>query len=388
MIAVIADDFTGAAEIGGIGLKYGLKVRIETEVKSVSDVDLLIVATDTRSLKAEEASNEIKKITKKLVPLRPQFIYKKLDSVLRGNIADELVAQMISSNKSRSIIVAGNPFLGRRIRDGIYTIDSVPLNKTHFENDPDFPVKSSSAVDIIGRKAHKVFSLSVDDRLPEKGLIIGNVTDSDEMNKWALKIDETTIAAGGSGFFDVILSKQFVAKAEKQIGTVYTGDKTLLISGSTFPKSKEVFKWLNDFGIVTKNMPVEIYNNQDFNQKYFKSWVNEVVESLKNGEKVIISIEHNKSSEGGIAIRVKKIVARLVKEVMLRVELDDLFIEGGATTSEILGALKIAKLYPCRELAFGIIQMKVDEYPKLCITTKPGSYSWPKNISFNNVQVK
>ena len=34
MIVVIADDFTGAAEIGGIGLKYGLKVVIETNLEN------------------------------------------------------------------------------------------------------------------------------------------------------------------------------------------------------------------------------------------------------------------------------------------------------------------------------------------------------------------
>ena len=64
MIAVIADDFTGAAEIGGIGLKYGLNVIIETKVQEVSEADLLVIATDTRSLSADQASLEIEKITK------------------------------------------------------------------------------------------------------------------------------------------------------------------------------------------------------------------------------------------------------------------------------------------------------------------------------------
>ena len=72
---------------------------------------------------------------------------------------------------------------------------------------------------------------------------------------------------------------------------------------------------------------------------------------------------------------------------MQRVQLDSLFIEGGATTSEILNSLNIEKLYPFKELDLGIIQMKVDEYPNLCITTKPGSYSWPKNINFENAEV-
>ena len=41
MIAVIADDFTGAAEIGGIGLRYGLDVIIQTKNVSQTACDLI-----------------------------------------------------------------------------------------------------------------------------------------------------------------------------------------------------------------------------------------------------------------------------------------------------------------------------------------------------------
>ena len=94
MIAVIADDFTGAAEIGGIGLRYGLNVVIETEDIQSHNADLLIIATDTRSLSAKEASEHIFQITKELQKLKPQFIFKKIDSALRGNIAEELLAEI------------------------------------------------------------------------------------------------------------------------------------------------------------------------------------------------------------------------------------------------------------------------------------------------------
>jgi len=55
MIAVIADDFTGAAELGGLGLRYGMSVEIETEVTNDCKVDLLIIATDTRSVSKKQA---------------------------------------------------------------------------------------------------------------------------------------------------------------------------------------------------------------------------------------------------------------------------------------------------------------------------------------------
>ena len=56
MIAVIADDFTGAAEIGGVGLRYGLRVVIETSVQQQAEADLHIIATNSRSLNPDEAS--------------------------------------------------------------------------------------------------------------------------------------------------------------------------------------------------------------------------------------------------------------------------------------------------------------------------------------------
>ncbi|WP_346860696.1 four-carbon acid sugar kinase family protein [uncultured Draconibacterium sp.] len=384
MIAVIADDFTGAAEIGGIGLKYGLEVRIETEVIDASDVDLLIIATDTRSLTANDAAQEVAKITQKLIQLKPQYIYKKLDSVLRGNIAEELLAQMSACGRKRAIVVAGNPFLGRIIENGNYTIDSIPLNKTQFVNDPDFPVKSSSVIEIIGRNTYDVISKSVTQDLPQSGLIIGNVTNSTELKQWSEYIDNTTVAAGGSGFFDILLSREFSIQLNASVEPVLTGEKTLLVSGSAFPKTREVLDWMENCGIATKNMPEEVYSQQDFAPEYFENWVEDVLHALNNNQKVIISVDHENTSGENRALRVKKLVAQLVKEVMLNVELDDLFIEGGATTSQILGELNIEKLYPVKELDFGIIQMRVDEYPNLCITTKPGSYSWPKNISFKN----
>ena len=51
MIAVIADDLTGAAELGGIGLRHGLKTEVRTiaGTKLPPATDLLVIAADSRS---------------------------------------------------------------------------------------------------------------------------------------------------------------------------------------------------------------------------------------------------------------------------------------------------------------------------------------------------
>lgn len=387
MIAVIADDFTGAAEIGGIGLKYGLKVTIETAVKEAGDADLLIIAADTRSLSAKQAVSKIEKITNKLLKLNPEYIFKKLDSVLRGNIAEELNAQMNASNKKRSVIIAANPMMGRIIENGQYTVKSVPLSETSFANDPEFPIQSSSVLEIIQNDQCELVSIDVDDELPETGLIIGNVTSQQELKKWAKRIDTNTIAAGGSGFFDVLLGLNFtkISQSESQ---VTLRDNTLFVFGSTFPKSLEIVERLSGENIVKINMPEEIYFQKNFKPELIDIWADDIVTNLSQKQKVIVSVEYNYSSEAGISSRIKKTIAELVEKVNAKSELTDLFIEGGATTSEILKALNISKLYPFKELDFGIIQMSVEGYPNLCITTKPGSYLWPNSIVFENIDLE
>lgn len=387
MIAVIADDFTGAAEIGGIGLKYGFNVIIETKVKVVGDADLLIIDADTRSLSVDQAVAKTKKIVKKLLKLHPEYIFKKLDSVLRGNIADELIAQMEVSNKTRSIIIAANPLMGRIIENGQYTVKSVPLSETFFANDPEFPILSSSVLEIIQNGRCQVDSKNVDDELPETGLIVGNVTNQEDLMKWAERIDNKTIAAGGSGFFDVLLGLKF-QKLKSNKAQAHLSDKTLFVFGSTFPKGTKIVKRLNVEGIIKMNMPEEIYSQKDADPKLIDNWGNEIVSHLNRKQKVIISVEYNHSDEIGLSSRIKETIGQLVHKVNAQTELTDLFIEGGATTSEILKSLNISKLYPFKELDFGIIQMNAEGYPNMCITTKPGSYSWPENIVFENVSIE
>ena len=60
---VIADDITGAAEIAGIAVHYGLQVELLTDVGgSAPKADVLVVATDTRSLSEADAVAETRRV--------------------------------------------------------------------------------------------------------------------------------------------------------------------------------------------------------------------------------------------------------------------------------------------------------------------------------------
>lgn len=105
MIAVIADDLTGAAEIGGIGMQYGLTVEINTVADLKSKADLLIIATDTRSMPKKQALLKTAELTVALYNIKPQLIFKKVDSVLRGHVIAELNIHLLQFGLKRALLV-------------------------------------------------------------------------------------------------------------------------------------------------------------------------------------------------------------------------------------------------------------------------------------------
>jgi uncharacterized protein YgbK (DUF1537 family) len=379
MIAVIADDFTGAAEIGGIGLRHGLKVIIETEVNNPKDFDLLVIATDTRSMTEDAAARFTLELTKKLMELKPLYIYKKIDSVLRGNIACEISAQMEAMKKQKALIVAANPVFKRIIRNGQYTIDGIPLHQTSFAADPEFPVSTSSVKDIIGNKKYAVMSgLTPTDPQPQKGLIAGDVRNFGDLEAWAAQIDENTIPAGSSGFFDALLARERNGQYANSSKNCTLGEKILYVLGSTFPKDSDFLSTIAQNGFYLSNMPENICSNKNSAPASIDLWVNDIVESIQKHKKVLASVPSIISNDPGISSRIKEAFGIVVQKVIQKTAIDELIIEGGGTTSVILTHLRVKKLIPIKEIDTGIIRMKMDGLPGICLTTKPGSYLWTK----------
>lgn len=380
-IVVIADDFTGAAEIGGIGLRHGLRVAIETEAVDNNNIDLLVIATDTRTMSAQQAAQHIAELVKKIMTFEPYLVYKKIDSVLRGNVSEELESQLNTMGLKRSIIIAANPVFKRIIKDGKYYIDDVPLEETCFSTDSQYPIQSNDVLRILTPSIeYPIVSKKTNDFLPEKGLIMGDVESLDDLRKWTLKSNSDTLFAGASGFFNSLLITLQLSKQKGLSHIPAFGKKALFILGSSYPKEKDIIDKMVKNGHHHSNMPKEIYENKQFDPVIFNNWVHDVVNELKNNNKVIVSSIHSHSQDPDIFLRIKQTVGKLVTEVFEHITPDEILIEGGSTTSEILDKLNIKKLIPIQELDMGVIRMKVSNSQNLCLTTKPGSYSWPETV--------
>jgi uncharacterized protein YgbK (DUF1537 family) len=381
MIAVIADDFTGAAELGGIGLRHRLAVEISTVVNVSTKAGLLVIATDTRSMQREAAVAEMEKITRQLSLLQPEWIYKKVDSVLRGYVIPEIKAQLKALGGKRALLIPANPALGRTIIDGHYFLNGQPVHQSAFSIDPEFPVTSSGLQDMLHTRQEPVPVRRVSDPLPDSGIIVGEVKDVADLSAWAGLIDKTTFLAGASGFFSALLSARTYTDPSILVRHRPPGSPALFVSGSTFDKSREAIWEKKSQGGPVSYMPAALETSQQEEGTSYDKWCEEVIAFLRQQGKAIVAIRGE--GDGARSARWLKIhTAQLVRRVLQQVSIEELAIEGGATAYAILEQAGFRTFFPEQELAPGVIRMKVKEAPLLYLTVKPGSYNWPGSLQY------
>jgi uncharacterized protein YgbK (DUF1537 family) len=271
--------------------------------------------------------------------------------------------------------------LNRIINNGIYYIDGKPLIESKFVNDLVFKAKSSKVLDIIGRTDDlSITSVSHNVKLPEKGLLIGNTLNMNDLKEWAKKIDAETLPSGGAGFFDAILEKRSNIK-QNYDDTSFDDNKNLLyVCGSNFPISKQAVLDARAKGHVVVSMPDSIYNNRLYNQELIDQWSDEIIQKYKSNKKIIISVLQQPGINTIRGWQIKNILGLLVKSILNTIAIDELFIEGGSTAYIITQKLEINAFFPIQSIAPGVARMRVENKKGLCLTVKPGSYVWPKSI--------
>lgn len=391
MIAVIADDLTGAAELGGIGLRYNLRVEIDTEVNLLSDADLLVIATDTRSKSKQQAEADITKITQELLQLKPDLIFKKIDSVLRGHVVPEINAQLSILDLNRALVVPANPTLGRTIVNETYFFNGKPIHESSFSHDPEFAIKSSKIVDMVKAPGTTVLVQKHQEPLSASGIVVGEVQHTDDLNAWAKKLDDNTLVVGASGFFTAILDERNISSATGPEATrADFGNPALYICGTTFSKSRQLIRNEKDKGGPVSYMPAALIAAQPPTEEQYDAWSKEIVAHIRIHGRAIIAIDPA-TTEGiqtsAAALRTR--MAKAIEKVFQQVTLQEIVMEGGSTASAVLSQLGLHRFYPVEEAALGVIRMKVEGKDKLYLTMKPGSYTWPSSIwRFGNETVK
>jgi len=114
-ILILADDLTGANDTAIQFSKFGFSVLVVTHIVQVTranfeNYDVISINTDSRRIAPNDAYRVIQEVLKTFeVNKNSILVYKKIDSVLRGNPGQELAAVMDSLDISLALVAPAFP---------------------------------------------------------------------------------------------------------------------------------------------------------------------------------------------------------------------------------------------------------------------------------------
>ena len=387
MLVVIADDFSGAAEIGGIGYRYGLNAEIQLKFDSRSTADLIVIDADTRSLTKDEAIEKTGSLVNDLKNSGKRIAFKKVDSVFRGHIVEEINVLQQHFNYRRVLLLPANPKRGRKIISGQYFVNAVSLKQTVFAKDPHFPTTSSSIGDIINKNSSVLRHIHATpiSSLPDSALITGDVSSKEDIKSYIRKIGPDDLCCGAAEFFEAFLENNGY-KVKKDETSKRTSLQwpyfSLIISGSAVKDQFEKNE-IKTYNLQNLSLPGQWSGDQFILEKEKEEkWQAEVSNLLLQYQVVAIFIDHEVKQVNGAAEIFSNHFIRLMHYISQKHGRGNIHfaLTGGATASAIISKEGITGLKVKKEIAPGIVTL-INEQTRELFTVKPGSYLWPASFA-------
>lgn len=148
--AIIADDLTGSLDTGLQFKKKGLLTMVPLKMnRRPPRAQALVLNTDSRNLPGDQAYRRVYNVCRSL---KAKAIYKKIDSTMRGNVGQEILAILDAQKIPKAIIVPTIPGQGRTVEKGILRVHGVPLLRTPYAKDPFHPLWTSRVPDLLQKE--------------------------------------------------------------------------------------------------------------------------------------------------------------------------------------------------------------------------------------------
>ncbi|HEX4795149.1 MAG TPA: four-carbon acid sugar kinase family protein [Humisphaera sp.] len=380
MIAVIADDFTGAAELAAAAADVGLSAEVQTRFDPSSDAKVIAVDTDTRAMDESLAAKIVSDLSRDILRHDPDWIYKKTDSVLRGNVRAEIEALLAVTDKRRCLLVPANPSKGRTICGGVYCIDGKCLEQTTFANDPLHPRRSSKIAELLG---HSIVQMGLAEPAPGEGIMVPDVESEADLMLRASECNSSTLAAGGVEFFIALLR----CKAMKQIAIspqprlALKAQRSLFICGSAQAWSHGRAEECRQRDVPVHAMPEEILSaSSDASDRSVHQWADAIARSLKTHGAAMAAIGHECVPSLAATHRLTESLVAVVIDVLNGDRCDHLYVEGGSTAAALTQGIGWTRLQAIPAQLAGVACLRPVGRESPLLFVKPGSYPWPQGV--------
>lgn len=398
-LLMIADDFTGALDSGVKFAENGAKVRIIADEsyefeKLAPEIQVLVMDAETRHLDSSDAYKRVFEIVSRAQKAGIQYIYKKTDSALRGNIGSELTAMAEAGSNKVVHFIPAFPQMGRTTVNGVHYIDGIPVSESVFGKDPFEPITCSDIAELIGRQSKIPVKVVTDGTAVTDAagpmIIVYDAGTDRELTKLASDLEREgllTAVAGCAGLAEALpklLCLQGDFKPKK-----YTTNQFLVACGSVNPITRKQLECAEAYGFRR----ICLTPWQKLEQEYFKTMmgrikIQELIDTVQKeplcildtndepgrNDTMIYAREHGMSTEE-VRVRIADTLGYLLKKMVQNGVDSTMLITGGDTLLGFMKQLKVHEMTPLAEIAPGTVLSEFEIGENICqVISKSGGF--------------
>lgn len=388
MIGIVADDTTGANDIGLMFSKNQYTVKILTFHEDLilgEKQDVLIIDTDSRLDSGEDSYQKVYIATKKLEELGCAHFFNKTCSVFRGNIGEEFDAMLDALNEDFAVISLAFPKNGRKTINGIHTVYGKRLENSEFANDPVHPMVDSNLVRILEKQTSRKVSLITLDvvrkgpdalrseiekhRESSNYCIIDSET-QDDLRIVAEAVHDLKILCGSSAIAEELPSFLKIEPVPNPLKEINISDENgvLIVSGSLTPQTHAQTNHLIEQKTPSVILDSRFIFSPEERTKEIQRMIHEVEALIKLGADVLVMADNRKEvvlqtkeigrKLGNNDLLTSKMVSQALAEVVEKVidhtGVKRLVVAGGDTSGTVCRRLGITGNYVLEEIEIGL----------------------------------
>ena len=396
---IVADDFTGANDTGVQLRRRGLETEVLFAGTEPSEAfhGAVVIDTESRTTDPVHAYEIVAQAAAGIDFSAYAYVIKKVDSTLRGNIAEELRAIDEAMHPELILFAPALPDLGRTTKDGVHLLKGKRICETELARDPKNPVKEDRLSELLKSVYEEpVQTLKLDAVRDGKlsfaetkaRLFACDAETNDDLFRLvsaARASGKRVLYVGTAGLVDNIMRAEYPVKP------------ALAIVASLSSVTGAQVRYCEREGMKLVKLPVD---EVLLDETVADRCAEEAIESLRAGRDTIFVTntsydrsELEASQEAGRRLGkslaetgdlLRSLMGRLSRRILEQTEVSGMFVTGGDTALGVMMHLGAEGSTILAELLVGIplIAVKGGPFDGLRLVTKAGAFGGEDALAF------
>ncbi len=416
LVGIVADDLTGAADTGIAFLAHGMSAVVTWPPAAAWRIpdgpwgaDVLAIDTRSRAASAEDAAAITRQVVSALREAGVPTLYKKIDSVLRGHVGDEVHAAIDAWHAdSLAVVAPAFPGAGRTTVEGRQRVNGVPLAGSP-------PV--ATLLDRAGLLSRVAYLADVRGTglasllrgyhdAGVRAVVCDAETDHDlqAIARAGTQLGRVVVWAGsgglaralpaelGSGLQTLTGERRTATPPSREAATPATRRDTtapgspsparslLIVVGSTSRVAQAQVDAAAAAGAYRVVVPIDALGDATaLDERVGIGIVRDISARLLAGEDVLVTLAADPTGTAGDNPRIVVRLGELLRPCAPSV--DGLILTGGDTAIGVLQAWGVTALHLVEEIDPGVVRSETIGGPPLAVITKSGSFGDPETLS-------